>query len=923
MSIIKQIAKLKELSSKVQNLKNGDLKMTDENLRRFNNYYDEIVSLNPNKSKKGLSNHIHGNIDSLIETPSTGKSDVYFQFSERLHSLLENDLTLSTEILLEAKTPPVSPSKSPHHSPTKLKSPSKLPSNKFALSFDRGVVDIKINELEEKSLAGARTEEYFQKVLELDKKIQNKIIDLEKEIEENKTKMKASFKGLMLQNGLPYDEKNSEGLLGELFDIVHNNEGTFEKLVKALSESLAANLKEKNDVLSNSDLAKIILDVRNKIIKVKPNLFQSLGNVSALPECYFDANEMSKNLAHYFTQALYGSPDCVKVMMSFQQEKEKSVKLDLLNRIINAMPALYNQEILFKLTQDDDEQRHYISCIQDLENFSNIHLVPWEDVAEKILLRTMQGDYQGNKLSDEALRLILKEAQKTYNQLAKTYETAKTGSELNSCISFFPIRLELHKEWAPEYICLVTTSGDVQKISKEHKQNKKALKMFQNMIKAFAKELGKQVVDNIAFTFVYHDEEQSAIDVLLQQINKGYSGNTQPLFSYKEDNSAILNDPFRACAEKKFIAYVRDALNDSTQIKSLSILGAANLRMPIIPTFENIRLLTKCIQRLHFAILENKEQKTNQFCTTISDFIENDLELLNSLSSNLGKMYESYLAKNNITIYLKTKKPLKIAQIIADSDYEINCTQVEKNQHLKIFKQLDMLFIELYKFSVNCMMAKKAGKLNDLAFSEMQGSIKIIISNIENTYFLLPRKFDEQKPTYKKTSNSVIHQVSRVCSDKEESFTLLDSLIKKYTLYIASHEESLNPKMPAKFMVKANYGIDIESELETNFIDCCSACQSNKLPVLTWLTDLQLALKAKQQDEFFIQPLLFSHQCHNNSTPKFSIEGAPEFNLVESNHTTLSPLTKSLKIEDGAASLAPETNRPTKQQSTVAKKLFF
>lgn len=747
MSILSKIKKLMNLADKVDllGLKSSDLntEMLDSLEGEFQRIQKSVDYHKSNKTGFGLSSHVHDvSFVDYFGTKTSNKTDISFQFPDELNTVFEATppqspvkslmgTSFQSPVKSLMSTPFQSPvksgtgAKSSPPSPSKLKSPSKLPTNPSFLQFATEDLINSREVLEATHLHEMRTSQYFEKVLNLSSRVKSLIKELNQNIEKNKLKMIASFKGLMIQNNLPYVEEHATQLLSELFDIVHRDEGTFEHLAKSLSKGFAEKLKEQNypkvlnelkpliailvkelntenkdnieqsfkkilkgldlpdsqdfyglfqkehaEYLLDNDLdfhakkfvqlfsdrlmAMNILEVRNKVVQQNPTLFNALGKVDVKPENYFELTKESKQLGQHFIQTLYHSPERIEVLLHFQKIKEKTIKTDMIKQVLSLRSEMYNQDLLY--VEDSDGQRKYIQSADDCQDLNKLKLISCDELIQNIQslfrerkLHLAASFNQKDAQNEKQVEKILDYVKKNYENVARMFASISSVSEQNTCISFFPIQFQSLPSGNLEHVCLVTTSGSTNKLDPNNKENINALVEFQKMVKAFAQESAPLVVEGQPYTFMYHDEEKGAIDVLLQQLNKGFSGRSEPLSSFAPENALVLNDPFRGCAEKKFIDFVRCQLTNPLDSKKMTILGAANLRMPIVPLKEHATHLNQSLVKLYKAYITFyekfvKDKGIEQFET--APFKEKLKILINASDMRLIKTNkEGYLEK--------------------------------------------------------------------------------------------------------------------------------------------------------------------------------------------------------------------------------------------------------------------------------------
>lgn len=1120
MSILNKISKLIKLSERIDVLSHKSADLSSAKIELLEKNYEKILK----STGLALSPHVHHvSMTDELGIRAQNKTDITFQFSNELSSVFEE----KEEPMLLA-TPPQSPvksgagTKSSPPSPSKLKSPMKLPSKPLTLQlFTEDLVNSR-EELTEASLHEARSIEYLERVIKLGQKVKSLIAELQNKVKDNKSKMIGSFKTLMTQNNLPYVEEHATQLLGELFDIVHRDEGTFEQLAKNLSKGFAVKLKEQNypaildllkqnikallvdattetnesiqkafrqiietehnltyndsfydlfktessGFLHDSDLdfhadrfvelfsarlmAFNILDVRNKIVQQNPTLFNTLGKVDVRPENYFELTKESKQLGQHFIQTLYDSPERVDVLLHFQQLKEKTIKSDMIDYVLSFRSEVYNQELLYI---EREKERVYLQSAVNIQDFNEIKLVSWDEIKENIksIFKNRNQHLAVNhdlvaNLGDEKVDKILAYAKSSYDKIARTFASIPSAGEQNTCISFFPIQFESRPSGKLEHVCLVTTSGAVNKLDPNNKENVQALLAFQEMIKVFAQKSMPLVIDGQPYTFMYHDEEKGAIDVLLQQLNKGFSGTQAPLSSFAPESELVLNDPFRGCAEKKFIDFVRCQLTHPLDSKKMTILGAANLRMPIVPKKEHSACLNQSLVKLYETCLNFYKtnvdiKKIGEFET--ASFIQHVKNLLNTPDLKTIKSSKDHLAawKKRTQSCVTLIETSKTTQLISDSKSGLNQLLVEISVKLNPngSKDVDQIYLhqeaELIKgmiayFSwqervmqlkeqLSIMQEKDGVQLS--CYSATLGKIYDIAKSRLNNFFLdkintkggVQKLYDHCLENYEELTitpdikGEIKHRVNKHCSNMTALYTeclkflnarqlLLDMkvpaeslqkdidqlglLIKKWQVetklnleglakisistkrseglkkefesalkaintglqfidqsgkpffatnkMIEKYTESLNEAQKVEqdqyicasiIPVTVNYNNQETATFETNYIDCCCACTANKLPVLTWLTDLQ---KEKQQK-------LANFECEPFCSLGF--HPIPQKKVLFSNfgfgHSTafasptgLSPLVRSLELKDTNEEEVQQQN--TTGQPRVARKLF-
>jgi hypothetical protein len=1031
-----KVSKLKALLRTVESYKKNPADLNDENLKKIENALGLInkVQLHPEEIKEHTYDptahkeflNIPGQQD------PTKKTDISFQFLGRLRSLVSSPEPLlsssSSSSDQSFRTPPSSPrKKSPPSSPSKLKSPSKVPSR--ALGFDLEL-DKKTELLQERDLLEATsTKAYLEKILKLDEIIQSELNKLEKEIQAKRQAMKSYFQVLMLKNNLPYYQDHAEALLGELFDIVYRDNGTYEKLVVALSQGYAiklANLREKQPGFSEQDAAKLILEVRNEVIINNPNLFKELGQVTERPENYFEVTPDSKLLAHDYLESLYAQPEQVAIMSGFQYEKEKAIKLGMIDKILSMRTHLYYQEVLF--LERADGRRHYVTDSEDLEtfhDFQGLELVPWAEI-EGVIRANLE---LRPPLSKEPVNsnAILRELKKTYDSIEHYYNLITTTSEQNTCISFFPIKVRYAHSSDVRYICLVTTSGDINKLRESDEANKKALLNFQNSLKTFSSQYTGRGVDGVQYDFIYYDTEHGSIDILLQQLSKGFSGKPSPLSSIHPESEGILSDPFRACAEKKFIAFVRESLNNP-DIKTFKILGAANLRMPIIPTPTHQHMFTQDVRDLYFKIqsfldahrgserflesgtfrkdlessFQSKEIKKlkvegkvffdkvkafhssciniverfykseihistleaiqagfllsltipdsltsdnptyelneicreqmilllekmteffkiqKEFIAFMQDFeseMTSQLDKFSALSFNIGKAYKQ--VRDSLIFHISRIKSTGGLQKCHDlCSFELSHSVHEKQAFIQIVNRHRHLVFTLYDNWLMCLNKRlEAGDLLEIRAEALEmfnqfyeGHKSKILENIAR----LPESMAiELRSSFTAIEKRFAHSLSVI--DKAGLPKFSTAALKES--YTSDFERSkIECEIPVTFSIVANSPAAEACELETNFIDCCVACKANKLPVLTWLTDLQHKKQAKErfsETEGFLLP----------RTPDLDIN--PSLSIGQNARTTLTPGFTSFSLSEGSIGRKPASVESGSSEKPISKKLNF
>ena len=435
--------------------------------------------------------------------------------------------------------------------------------------------------------------------------------------------------------------------------------------------------------------------------------------------------------------------------------------------------------------------------------------------------------------------------------MANVFKGLSLAGEQNTCMSFFPVKIELNSGEC-KHVCLVTTSGDVYKVGNE--KNKEALVAFQKNLKRLAEKIPAQMIDKIYYEFIYHDAENGSIDVLLQQVNKGLSGQEQPLSSIKEETKIVLNDPFRACAEKKFIAYIRDCLKNPN-IKSLKILGASNLRMPIIPTINHQELLDEKIKEFcQFVKTNCKDISNERMLTEVKEKIKDESEKAEKfISEQSAALLASYKKATEFVMAVYPKKwngkniGADLLKILARCD-ELLASPQEKRKVREILQQHFSFMLELHTKWIEFLELEKEesetieNSENIATFEEKklesQTCIKKYINDmkekITDNISKLPvnERFKNQQE-FNKESEMLNNAIDRL----GKKLVTIDQLIVQFKQSLKSINKKIETPNELVFLVtrsdKDNF------ELSSSFINCCNACVANKLPVLTWLTDLQ------------------------------------------------------------------------------------
>ena len=1013
MSILNKISKLIKLSEKIDivSQKSADL-VTPEMLEVLNKDYQRILkSLDYHDHKKTkfgvLSSHVHHvNLSDELNIKTRHKTDITFQFPNELNAVFEESMLVTpppSPVKTGMVTVPRSPVKttgmainSLPPSPSKLKSPSKLPTNSLFLeSVSLGLA--KSSEaLEEKYLHEARSSEYLDKVVKLGETVKSLISELQKEVETNKSNMIGSFKTLMEQNNLPYVEAHATQLLGELFDIVHRDGGTFAKLAKTLSEGFAEKLHAQNyptvlgevkkqvkklltlpstessvnvytefkkviqtelnlpynegfydlckseysEYIHDGDLdfhvekfvklfndrlmALNILDVRNNVVKENASLFSALGKIDARSDSYFELTKESKQLGQHFIQTLYDSPERIEVLLHFQKVKELTIRTDQINKILSIGSELYNQELIF---MQDGEQRTYIQSANNCQDFASLQLVSWDELSQNIksIFAKRKNHALLKTLDQQQIEKILSSAKISYDKIASIFASLPSVVEQNTCISFFPIKFESLPSGKLEHVCLVTTSGALNKIDKSNKLNRKALMQFQEMVKSFSEKSKPLVIDGVSYTFAYHDEEKGAIDVLLQQLNKGFSGGKTPLLSVAPESELVLNDPFRGCAEKKFIDFVRSQLTNPLDSKKMTILGAANLRMPIIPSREHSAILSESLIRLYKTCLsfytknekdipELKKEKISELKEAFNQIAIKDHAYISSYSVKLGKRYN--LAKEKLSNLIKRidTKPgsQKIYEHCLENFQDLTMPADQKskikNKENAHYRNMTILYTECLKF-LNARKLLLDTKASSEVLQQDIDKLRLFSEewnvNAKQTIEVLKKVSMTSKTTdsFNKVLEAAVKGIKaglQLIDKPGKAFYSTDKMIETYTNLQKEAQKAEQDQIifASVIPISVSYSEAESTTLETNYIDCCCACIANKLPVLTWLTDLQVA-KQEKLASFECEPcfdlgsypmptkrVLFSNFCFNSPV------------ALSSNSTTLSPLVRSLNLSD-------------------------
>ena len=137
------------------------------------------------------------------------------------------------------------------------------------------------------------------------------------------------------------------------------------------------------------------------------------------------------------------------------------------------------------------------------------------------------------------------------------------------CFSFFLLQKKMLGQEEKEKICLVTVNSDFSKLKDGTQSHKKSHELFQLDIQKTV-DLLNQNLDN-EYKFEYYAKETVGVNLVLDQVSKVISGECKPL----DVNSLNLQNPSRACAEKKMIAYWIAQIKDKT-VESLEMEGSAS-----------------------------------------------------------------------------------------------------------------------------------------------------------------------------------------------------------------------------------------------------------------------------------------------------------------------------------------------------------
>lgn len=525
-------------------------------LSNLNKLKQELGTLSPKSSdfeKKYKS--MSSKLDSLAIEVSKLEPSADLM-SEKLKEIQEAKIRQAT--LFESS--PVKAKQSPMGKP--FGSPTKPVLDKFDDSF---LLESTNRAFESRLSEKRETPEYVKRIAGM----QHQIETLEKQLQELITIEKESMIKNIMENQLQENRIAVQHSVNEFFGMLCEQGGIFEKVVSGLQEKREKNILNqkypKNESRSSYDRRTLLEEALNK----KESLFSSeLGSISTSPDYFFDFNETAKALSEHFMKNLYEDSARKAVISAFHQQKRQGLRLFSLNRILSAevlaeckISGIYplyrvhpntgaREEITEPLTENGDE------VLLDENKLAEL----FDSVKER-------------KSAD--LANVLQQ------QILRDFEELPLNANIEGCISFFPIKI-ISENREEKLICLVVNSGEASKIKGE--KGKVELANLQHMLKTFTKTLGEfQPIDSDQpkFSFVYFDKEQPGMDHVLNLMSQGFSG-TEHLLEPQKDF-----DPYRACAEKKLVAFLNEL---NTQNTSFEVMGSANRRIAIVDSApENVQ----------------------------------------------------------------------------------------------------------------------------------------------------------------------------------------------------------------------------------------------------------------------------------------------------------------------------------------------
>jgi hypothetical protein len=490
-------------------------------------------------------------LENTMESYST-KLEVLSVQVEQLQASSESDL-ISTRIKdiykawahqeVTLSTLPSSPVKTANPTKKAFGSPVKLALEKENAYLGR--VEVKkglkntLSEIFETPDYAKRKENLYKKTEQLLEQLQQ-LIENEKE----------SIVKTIMEGQSPENRPLVEASINEFFNFLLEEGGAFEKMVEALQKKRKENIQNrlypKNRSASSYDRESLLLN------KKETPFFKELGEVATSPDYFFEFNEKAKSLSEYFMKHLSEDPARIAVVSAFHQQKKQGLRLVSLNKIlakeILAECNRLNQYVLYRENAKTNEKEYITAPLTELDDLDLIKLDD-DNVASLIASITEKKSAKiANRIQDD---------------ITRSFEELPLDANIEGCISFFPIKT-VEEDGKEKYTCLVTTSGEISKINGE--RSKAELLNLQTMLTSFAKEL--QHFEG--YTFVYSAKEQPGMDYILEQMNKALSGEEE-LGKNQEGF-----DPNRGCAEKKFIAYLRELMLQNTKVE---VLGSANRRI--------------------------------------------------------------------------------------------------------------------------------------------------------------------------------------------------------------------------------------------------------------------------------------------------------------------------------------------------------
>ncbi len=614
MSLISLIQQLQTIQAQLSspNFNAGDFGHLSQRYAEL--CVSSVSALQVNQSKAAVSAAAQDLEPDLSLCSSSKLEHNLFLFEDRLKDLLPKapsfrlpvGVSAAAEEVLSKSKP--QPPYSPPRSPVKrlLKAPS-TPASQLATLMQGSLA------LDASAAAVLKNPEYLQtQITALKNSISSKITELSSLLEAERRKFQTKIQGF-------FPDGETQELAGDLFDIFYSTDQGEGALLQKVMHFI------REDYL---------IKIRSYGIKLDDYTFKVCKNISDIKqqkqkkdnEIIFCLNTKEKNIlyvlfekgARLYDGAITG--DLYDFIINKHESKNKEMINKLCGNTLNT--NLLKRNILNSVLREDSispcDLKYYPLCLQQarfempakhpkvfsslgagLSDDPQFYFKNTDEAKEHVkiffksfnVIQSEDKKFQNFQMEKQEaiilssfkegalMTLKLKKHMRTvfeYVGQDECLDKALCDRVLSAienpspvCFSFFLLQKKILGQEEKEKICLVTINSDFSKLKDGTQSHKKSHELFQLDIQKTV-DLLNQNLDN-EYKFEYYAKETVGVNLVLDQVSKVISGECKPL----DVNSLNLQNPSRACAEKKMIAYWIAQIKDKT-VESLEMEGSAS-----------------------------------------------------------------------------------------------------------------------------------------------------------------------------------------------------------------------------------------------------------------------------------------------------------------------------------------------------------